>query len=279
MDKLIDYRDRAIAWLNSKRDFDAGVALLEESKFKPGVVRKLKNDGVNGQAAKERLYHVMMQLVNAWSMTSEQLNDETDPVTGLPSEGAAITETTRDRSFTEIVLKAENNKMVDPRIRELITRYANAYRQRDKLHRELTSLAEDNDDKTMKQRKQLIGMIDNFTEVMEMCYPAIESYINLGKVVEEQVDKASRKPEEGEAKTVNPTSYDSIGLEELKKMHKNIKIRILRAQNMLDYQQETKREAKDPLPECPKRLRYEQRIQKLKKELEQIEYTIVRRQA
>lgn len=279
MDKLIDYRDRAIAWLNSKRDFDAGVALLEESKFKPGVVRKLKNDGVNGQAAKERLYHVMMQLVNAWSMTSEQLNDETDPVTGLPSEGAAITETTRDRSFTEIVLKAENNKMVDPRIRELITRYANAYRQRDKLHRELTSLAEDNDIKTMKQRKQLIGMIDNFTEVMEMCYPAIESYINLGKVVEEQVDKANQKPEDAKAKTANPTNYDGIGLEDLKKMHKNIKIRILRAQNMLDYQQETKREAKDPLPECPKRLRYEQRIQKLKKELEQIEYTIVRRQA
>lgn len=276
MSKFINYRDRAIAWLNSDRDFHKGIALLEESQFKPGVVRKLRMDGASGQASAQRLYHLIMQLVNAWSMTEQQLNDNTDPVTGIPADERAITDTTKDKRFTQIVLEAENNEKVEPRIRELITRYANAYRQRDKLHRQLASMAEDNDEKTMQQRKMLIGLIDQFTEVMELCYPAIEKYINLGIASEEEIKRADQKVE---VEISEQYEFDNMSLDELKKFHKNLKIRIIRTRNMLEYQQDAKAEKPNPLPQSPRRLRYEERLKRFKKQLEVVEYTIEKKNA
>ena len=276
MGKFINYRDRAIGWLNSNRDFHQGITLLEESQFKPGVVRKLKMDGATGQAATQRLYHLIMQLVNAWSMTEQQLNDNTDPVTGIPADERAITETTKDKKFTEIVLESENKEKLEPRIRELITRYANAYRQRDKLHRQLASMAEDNDEKTMKQRKMLIGLIDQFTEVMELCYPAIEKYINLGIAAEEEIERAKQKMEVEKSEQYE---FDNMSLDELKKFHKNLKIRIIRTRNMLEYQQDAKAEKPNPLPQSPRRLRYEERLKRFKKQLEVVEYTIEQKNA
>ena len=60
---FIKHRQAAIDWLNGKRDFDAGIKVLEESKFKPGVVAKLKRVGVNGPEAKARLVYLMRSLV------------------------------------------------------------------------------------------------------------------------------------------------------------------------------------------------------------------------
>lgn len=276
MSKFINYRDRAIAWLNSDRDFHKGISLLEESQFKPGVVRKLRMDGASGQAATQRLYHLIMQLVNAWSMTEQQLNDNTDPVTGIPAEERVITDTTKDKRFTQIVLEAENNEKVEPRIRELITRYANAYRQRDKLHRQLASMAEDNDEKTMKQRKMLIGLIDQFTEVMGLCYPAIEKYVNLGIAAEEDIDRANKKKEIEKSEQYE---FDNMSLDELKKFHKNLKIRIIRTRNMLEYQQDAKADKPNPLPQSPRRLRYEERLKRFKKQLDVVEYALEKKNA
>ena len=43
---------------------------------------------------------------------------------------------------------------------------------------------------------------------------------------------------------------------------------------MLDFQQESKADQPNPMPECPKRVKYETKIANLIKELEKIEYAI-----
>ena len=45
---------------------------------------------------------------------------------------------------------------------------------------------------------------------------------------------------------------------------------------MLEYQQETKKDTPDPMPESPKRVKYETKIANLTAELEQIDYAIAK---
>lgn len=70
---------------------------------------------------------------------------------------------------------------------------------------------------------------------------------------------------------------DALTKDELKRMLKSAKTKILRKTNMLLYQQETKAEQENPLPECPKRTKYETAIAELQKDVEQLEYAIARK--
>ena len=72
---FIAHRQKAIDWLNSDRQFDAGILLLEQSKFRPGVVQKLKRDGINGPEATKRLKYLIQELVKAWAFSGDQLKD------------------------------------------------------------------------------------------------------------------------------------------------------------------------------------------------------------
>ena len=73
--RFIQFRQKAIDWLNSDRNFNTGIQLLEESKFKPGVVAKLKKHGENGPEAKKRLKFLVNELVKAWIMPEQALTD------------------------------------------------------------------------------------------------------------------------------------------------------------------------------------------------------------
>ena len=62
--------------------------------------------------------------------------------------------------------------------------------------------------------------------------------------------------------------------EKLQKMRKSVATKILRARNMLEFQQESKADKPNPMPECPKRVKYETKIANLTEELEKIDYAI-----
>ncbi|MDO4755848.1 MAG: hypothetical protein Q4A54_05860, partial [Parabacteroides sp.] len=67
-----------------------------------------------------------------------------------------------------------------------------------------------------------------------------------------------------------------LSKEELQKKRKSVATKISRAKNMLEFQQETKGATPDPMPESPKRLKYETKINNLSKELERIDYAIAK---
>lgn len=285
---FIKHRQAAINWLNGKRDFDSGIKVLEESRFKPAVVAKLKRVGVNGTEAKARLVYLMRSLVQAWAMPEEVANDNIDPATGVD----ANEETTIYTDSSEAYINMAIEKLtVDPeaypkRIASVIRDYADAYKQRDILHKQLAELPEDNGEETVAKRKQLSDEIKTKTDMMERMYPLYEKYQSLQQDISDEdlqslqaVDDNNLPLEDSDnADGSAPTDENLEGKtkEELQKMRKSVATKIGRAKNMLEYQQETKAETPNPMPESPKKVKYETKIANLSQKLEQIDYAIAK---
>ena len=284
---FIKHRQAAINWLNGKRDFDSGIKVLEESKFKPGVVAKLKRVGEKGPEAKARLVYLMRSLVQAWAMPEEVANDNIDPATGVD----ANEETTIYTDSSEAYINMAIEKLtVDPeaypkRIASVIREYADAYKRRDILHKQLADLPEDNDEATVAKRKELSDEIKAKTELMERMYPLYEKFQSLNEdISEEDIQSLEQPTDDNESNDEKDSSINDPGVgnldgrtkEELQKIRKSVATKIGRAKNMLEYQQETKAETPNPMPESPKKVKYETKIANLTKELEQIDYAIAK---
>lgn len=284
---FIQHRQAAINWLNGKRDFDSGIKVLEESKFKPGVVAKLKRVGEKGPEAKARLVYLMRSLVQAWAMPEEVANDNIDPATGVD----ANEETTIYTDSSEAYINMAIEKLtVDPeaypkRIASVIREYADAYKRRDILHKQLADLPEDNDEATVAKRKELSDEIKAKTELMERMYPLYEKFQSLNEdISEEDIQSLEQPTDDNESNDEKDSSINEPGVgnldgrtkEELQKIRKSVATKIGRAKNMLEYQQETKAETPNPMPESPKKVKYETKIANLTKELEQIDYAIAK---
>ena len=285
---FIKHRQAAINWLNGKRDFDSGIKVLEVSKFKPGVVAKLKRVGEKGPEAKARLVYLMRSLVQAWAMPEEVANDNIDPATGVDANEVMTIHTDSSEAYLNMAIE---KLTVDPEafpknIASVIRDYADAYKQRDALHKQLVALPEDNAEETVARRKELSDAIKAQSELMERLYPLYEKYQSLQQDISDY-DLKSIQAADGDAQSVedsdNADGSDSAdenlegkSKEELQKIRKSVATKISRAKNMLEYQQETKAETPNPLPESPKRLKYETKIANLTKELEQIDYAIAK---
>ena len=284
---FIKHRQAAIDWLNGKRDFDEGINILEKSKFKPGVVARLKRDGVNGREAKARLTHIMRSLVQAWAMPDDQLNDNTDPATGVDADEQMTIVTDSSDAYINLAIE---KLTVDPeaypkRIASVIREYADAYKKRDILHKQLADLPEDNDEATVAKRKELSDEIKAKTELMERMYPLYEKFQSLNEdISEEDIQFLEQPTDDNESNDEKDSSINEPGVgnldgrtkEELQKIRKSVATKIGRAKNMLEYQQEAKAETPNPMPESPKKVKYETKIANLTKELEQIDYAIAK---
>lgn len=284
---FIKHRQAAIDWLNGKRDFDAGIKVLEESKFKPGVVAKLKRVGVNGPEAKARLVYLMRSLVQAWAMPEEVATDNTDPATGVDANEEMTVYTDSSDAYINMAIE---KLTVDPeaypkRIASVIREYADAYKKRDILHKQLADLPEDNDEATVAKRKELSDEIKVKTELMERMYPLYEKFQSLKEdISEEDIQSLEQPTDDNESNDEKDSSINEPGVgnldgrtkEELQKIRKSVATKIGRAKNMLEYQQETKAETPNPMPESPKKVKYETKIANLSQKLEQIDYAIAK---
>lgn len=284
---FIKHRQAAIDWLNGKRDFDAGIKVLEESKFKPGVVAKLKRVGVNGPEAKARLVYLMRSLVQAWAMPEGEAADNTDPATGVDANEEMAIHTDSSDAYINMAIE---KLTVDPeafpkRIASVIREYADAYKRRDILHKQLADLPEDNGEETVAKRKDLSNEIQVKTELMERMYPLYEKFLSLNEdITEEDIQSLEHSTDDTESTDEKDSSGSESGTgnldgrtkEELQKIRKSVATKIGRAKNMLEYQQETKAESPNPMPESPKRVKYETKIANLSRELEQIDYAIAK---
>ena len=285
---FIKHRQAAIDWLNGKRGFDEGIKVLEESKFKPGVVAKLKRVGAKGPEAKARLIYLMRSLIQAWAMP-EEATDNIDPATGVDADEDQTIVTDSSAAYINMAIE---KLIVDPeafpkRIASVIREYADAYKTRDMLHKQLAELPEDNLDETIAKRKALSDEIARKTEMMERMYPLYEKYQRLQEDISEQdlkslskVDDDTQATDEKDAQDTDESMGDSFEdrtKEELQKLRKSVATKIGRAKNMLEYQQETKADAPNPMPESPKRVKYETKIANLTIELEKIDYAIAKK--
>ena len=107
-----------------------------------------------------------------------------------------------------------------------------------------------------------------------------DNYEKKLAVTEEEIDSALAEPVVGEEKPKeeddDDTDISALSVEELKKAKANAKSKITKAQNMLLYSSEAKPKdgAENPLPDCPKRVKYEKKIEQQKALVEKIEYRL-----
>lgn len=277
MNKFSQYRQRAIDWLNGKRDFNEGVRLLQDSGFKPGVVAKLRKHGENGPDAKARLLHLVRMLVQAWAMPGEQV-DDLDPDTGLDASMDAPTVTIdKELRLIDVIQKDDAGEIELPQnVATVVRKYAAAYRQRDALHKQLAELPEDNSEDTIKKRESILGEIDKCSALMERLYPLYERF-QTGTIPDLSNEDLASLEEE----SASPVEEEEVDLsdktkDELMKLQKSIKTKIHRANCQLLYQQDSVADKENPLPPSPAREKYETKIRNLSAELEKVQYAIAK---
>lgn len=276
MNKFSQYRQRAIDWLNGKRDFDKGVRLLQDSGFKPGVVAKLRKHGENGPDAKARLLHLVRMLVQAWAMPGEQV-DDLDPDTGLDASVDAPTETIdKGLQLIDVIQKDDAGEIELPQnVATVVRKYAAAYRQRDMLHKQLAELPEDNSEDTIKKREPILEEIDKCSALMERLYPLYERF-QAGTIHDLSDEDLASLEDKESATPVEEKDVDLSAMtkDELMKIQKSIKTKIHRANCQLLYQQDSVADKENPLPPSPAREKYEAKIRNLSAELEKVQYAI-----
>ena len=276
-------RQKAIDWLNSRnRNFAEGVAILEASGFKPGVVRRLKSID-EGEGARLHLVENIRQYVRFFGCEVEDTDAELGVIDGQQPEELGQEDEKKGLTLDELGMKVEAGEMDAPAgAGRAIIEYARMYREREMAHRKMAKVAEGNDDEHVAERRTLSDAIDRLTTRMEKLYPLVSGFLDNGIVPEEDAVEAVLADEEPEdaAAVVEETEapdFEELSKEELQKQLKSARTKILRKSNLLEYQQETKGDVPNPLPDCPKRVKYEREIADLKKDVECLQYAIARK--
>ena len=276
------YRQAAIDWLNGKRDFNEGLSILKQSGFKPGVVRRLETIGdsdVTRMHLRENIY-LYLQFIGA---EVEDTDADLGVINGEQPE-VLKQEEPENLSIDEIAVKIEMGEyMAPPNVSKCILQYAKCYREREIAHRKMSGVPDTNEDANVEARRKYSDIIDFMTSKMEKIYPLVsKSLATQTELSDKEVEDALTEPapdqsEEDGQKDSAEDEYEEKSKEELQKMLKSAKTKILRKTNLLEYQQETKADKPNPLPDCPKRVKYETEIAKLEKEVEALQYAIARK--
>ena len=275
------YRQEAINWLNGKRDFKEGVAILKDSGYKPGVVRRLETIGESDTA----LMHLQENIYQYIQFVGAESVEDTDADLGvINGQHPEVLKQEDDKalSIEELSMKVETGECQMPvNASKAIIAYGKFYRQREKAHRLMKEVPETNEAENVEARRKFSDTIDSCTSQLEKLYPLVSEYLDTKKEISEE--SLAEALEEQEAKEEDnkeddgADEYDTLSKEKLQKLLKSAKTKIIRKKNMLEYQQETKAGTPNPLPECPKRVKYETEIAKLEKEVEALQYAIARK--
>ena len=273
------YRNAAIDWLNGKQDFQEGIEILKKAGFKPGVVKRLEMIGKSDNAQMH-----LKQNINLYLDFIGREVEDTDAEMGV-IKGKQVEELVQDDkkglSIDDMADKLEKQEAQAPEnAKKLIIMYAKFYRKREKAHREMQEVQETNSEENIEARRKCSEIIDSCTTMLEKIYPLVQSYLEQKKVPsDEELSAVAEEPEkkDEEKDETDEDDLDTLTKEELQKRLKSAKTKILRKKNLLEFQQETKGDTPNPLPDCPKRVKYETEIAKLEKEVEALQYAIARK--
>lgn len=292
----IEARRDGIKWLNSqKRDYNTGVNILSRSGYKGFVAARLARTGEKPQN-REKLEYEIRQMIKVWYHPDDPRFEDVDLADdALPGDdgrqetvseetGQAIVATAEK----ELAREADEQPAYPPVIAKIIYDFRECYNERARQHRMLAELGETNTQAVCAQRKDIAARIAFLSNRMTLL-AAIKSQFEQNRELpsEEQLDELYKKESSPEEKTekeegeeedaeVAKTDLAALSVEELKKAKSNAKSKITKAQNMLLYSTESKpKDGKEnPLPDCPKRVKYEKKIEQQKVLVEKIEYRL-----
>lgn len=273
-------RDKAIRFIKAKsNDFNEAVAILEEAEFKPIYVAKIKKAGEN-EATREGLMTTLRQMIRAWAApTSVEMLDEM-----VAEENIASNVSEERIQKMDVIFSSSETP-----IAKLIRHFSDLYKARAKMHRELSSVGEKNDDASVAKRKTIMVSIEAMSARMDEIWPYIDRYETSHiQPSEEEVQKilsgvndssssSSDNLPSGEGTSLElPSELSTMTRAELVAERKNMSARIRRTRNKIEYQAEAVAGKKpNPLPVgSPKRIKLEKRIEKLQAILDKMDILI-----
>lgn len=274
MKNYLQNREKAMAWVNSKdHDFESGLTILKDAGFKPGVVSVLARHGSGNHESDERLMYHMRDFIKAYANATAR--EDTDLVLGVADGKELQPEKVEPKDVPtvfddEITSKLEAGEF-PPSIAEIIQKYRDAFVERDRLRYAMADLPENNDDKTVTKRKAISDRAKELADLMDELHPQYAAYISEGKLPEETTDS-----DPGNAEYISEGQSSNPDKQQLQKQRKSIATKILRARNMLLYQKETKQDVENPMTDPKKVTKYQAKIDKLTKELEEIDMQIAK---
>lgn len=261
------YRKQALKWIdNEKRTFKEGLTILQTYGYKPVAVGNVARRGENNDFAKRKLIALMYEFIRLWHRPSMENQDE-QPEPKVKEDPAPLAEN-------------EINDLCDKQgypeiMRRVIHEFYALLGERRKLHTEAAAI-EGNDSESVSKRKDLLDTVESISERMDYLW-AIKSKFEQDKIVpgeeifEVKKEDSPADPEDKEDDTIP----ESASVNELKTLKKNTNTKLIRARNMLDYQQTTKTETLNPMTEGPKRVKYEKKVEALTAFIKNIDYKIV----
>lgn len=284
----IEARRDGIKWLNSqKRDYSTGVNILTRSGYKGFVAARLARQGEKPHT-REKLEYEIRQMIKVWYHPDdprfEDVDLSDDAVPGndgrsetVPEETAAAIVAVAEK---ELAREADEQPAYPPVIAKIIYDFRECYNERSRQHRLLSELGETNTVMVCAQRKDVVARIDALSKRMTLL-AAIKRQYESDKAMptDEQLDELYKKPDTSEEKVdaeEEDTDISALSVEELKKAKSNAKSKITKARNMLLYSSESKpKDGKEnPLPDCPKRVKYEKKVAAQEALVEKIEYRL-----
>lgn len=295
--KLTDdyFKARSLAgqWLNrepKKRDFNEGVSILTLSGYKPVVCAKIAKQG-DRPHTRQKLEYEMRQMMQVYYHPSDPRFQDVDISDDAQHGSDGIPDSVPEEQAQAIVAlasaeaaKESDEQTVPECIAKVIYLFADLYKKRSILHRSLQDCGESNDEETVHKRKDIVKEISSLSEWMGRLAKVSETYEKDGTIPDkETLDKALSKTIEEESdddskddvkKNVYSTDLSTLSVEELKKLKANANTRLCRARNMLLYSSEKQTDKENPLPDCPKRVKYEKKVEQETALIERIDYRL-----
>ena len=256
-----DLRNDVTMWINSKKkSLDEGLEMMRKSGYKPHVYQIfLKNKNRND--IPKKVENQLRLLLRYHANPNNPIHQ--DEVHDFYQKNESE-EVIQQVSFVEHA----NFDLYPIQVKECITQFRNLYTQRSKMHNELKTVGEGNTSKETTKRALLLGKIDVTSRRMDELWQAVDAWKANGYIPSEQLLAAKldfNKIElpKKEEKTSDPEFELATDVDGLKKQSDNWRTKLVKANNRLKYQSDTKKIKEDPMPAGPKRIILEKRIKKL----------------
>jgi hypothetical protein len=257
-----DLRNEVVKWINSKaKDLDKGFELMRKSGYKPHVFQNfIKNRHRHDIPLK--LENQLRLFLRYYANPNNPIHQ--DEVHDFYQKNETPAENTQ-AGFTQ----DENLEFYPGLIKSCITQFRDLYTQRSKMHNQLKKIGEGNSKKETGERAVIMAKIEAASRRMDELWEYIDAYKKNGYLPSEEsvnagkLDLTTVKAKAQVEDTEKSNFVLASDVASLTKQSDGWRTKIVKAKNRLKYQTETRQEKQNPMPEGPKRIKLERRIERL----------------
>ncbi|MFA6128815.1 MAG: hypothetical protein WC699_16060 [Bacteroidales bacterium] len=242
------------SWLNSDRDYEAGVQLF--SKLSNNAVLKRLFPG------KERMYsgklgYELRKLATKMP-TAVQSGTPVKPASLKPSSIPVLPDP--GEPFVEFVsLMASPCQDAPLIVRKICAEWSTRYKERSIAHNSLKAVPGDNRPESVSLRKVLVDKMAEYSERMDFLFNLHQDWKNMNIVPDENLVYPP--------KDTKVNSVDQTSLEDLIKARLNLQKSISQDNNFLNFCNRSRQPLPNPMSPGPKRTALEKRIKDKKAQI------------